>query len=72
MSTYPWPRLREMAVAVLLAGSLATAAFAFNATVYAKNDKCCLSLGSHCLGAECEDNDECSNGQGICCDKCGL
>lgn len=72
MSTSQWPRFRGMVWAVLLAGSLATAAFAFNATVYAKDDTCCLSLGSQCFGNLCEDSDNCQNGQGVCCDRCGI
>jgi hypothetical protein len=55
---------RRMVLAMLLAGSLATAAFAFNATVHAKQIGCCLLI-AHCIGNTCEGNGEC--GGGYCC-----
>jgi hypothetical protein len=58
---------RRMLVAVLLAGSLGTAAFAFNATVYAKASGCCLLI-AECFGNECS-GDTCEGGN-FCCDDC--
>ncbi len=58
---------RKMVLAVMLASSLATAAFAFNATVHAKQDGCCLLIAS-CLGDSCANSDGC--GGDYCCEGC--
>lgn len=63
---------RRMLVAVLLASSLGTAAFAFNATVHAKSGGCCLLIAS-CIGNTCNDIGDCVDlgvEGGFCCDSC--
>lgn len=58
---------RRMVLAVLLAGSLGTAAFAFNATVHAKASGCCVFI-THCIGEPCVSKDQC--GGNFCCSSC--
>ena len=60
---------RRMVLAGLLASSLATAAFAFNATVYAKSPRCCLLI-ANCVGEGCSDSEDCDFGHGFCCSEC--
>jgi hypothetical protein len=55
---------RRILFAALLASSLGTAAFAFNATLHAKSNGCCMIVAS-CNGDDCVDHDECSTG--YCC-----
>ena len=59
---------RRMLVALLLASSLGTAAFAFNATVHAKSVRCCLLI-ANCIGNDCNDDDDCP-GKDFCCSTC--
>lgn len=59
---------RRLFVAVLLAGSLGTAAFAFNATVRAATPQCCLWI-TQCNGADCFGKGSCG-GDGFCCSGC--
>lgn len=59
---------RRMVVALLLAGSLGTAAFAFNATVRAEGSRCCLWI-TQCDGGDCSAKDTCG-ANGFCCSGC--
>jgi hypothetical protein len=67
-----WKRIgstsRRLVLTVLVASSLATAAFAFDATVNAKQSGCCLVI-AHCIGSICGPGEECPNGD-YCCDPC--
>lgn len=67
---------RTIVVATVLASGLATAAFAFNETVSAKGDRCCLLI-TRCNGNTCTDHPDCLEPGGslrapggFCCSEC--
>ena len=64
-------RVRTAAIAIVVAGSLGTAAFAFTTTAHAKEDRCCLVITT-CWGNSCEDDDQCDDGNGFCCSFCEI
>lgn len=61
--------VQRMALAALLAASLATAAFALNSTAHAANEGCCLVVASCMPEVPCVSDDDC--GGNPCCLQCG-
>jgi hypothetical protein len=61
---------QRMFFALLLAGSLGTAAFAYSSTAYATAERsgCCFWIGDCFSGMGCSDDDECVGSW--CCPVC--